>query len=118
MIANQDDGIVSFGDWLRQRRQALDITQAALAQVVGCAVITIKKIERDERRPSLQVAQLLAEHLAIPSSARDDFIRMARGQIVSSSAALQEQVHPRHFCGVAPNRLRQTNLYLWLASAS
>jgi predicted ATPase/DNA-binding XRE family transcriptional regulator len=91
-----NDG-VSFGDWLRQRRQALDLTQAALAQLVGCALISIKKIERDERRPSLQVAQLLADHLAIPSTARDDFIRMARGQLVPSLASAQVPFRPPVF---------------------
>ncbi|HET9224445.1 MAG TPA: helix-turn-helix transcriptional regulator, partial [Roseiflexaceae bacterium] len=42
---------VSFGYWVRRRRKALDLTQAELAQRVGCAMVTIKKIEADERRP-------------------------------------------------------------------
>ncbi|HEX9371760.1 MAG TPA: helix-turn-helix transcriptional regulator, partial [Roseiflexaceae bacterium] len=45
----------SFGYWLQRRRKALDLTQAELAQQVGCAVTTIKKIEADERRPSRQL---------------------------------------------------------------
>jgi transcriptional regulator with XRE-family HTH domain len=57
--------IFSFGDWVRRRRKALDLTQAALAQRVGCAVITIQKIEADERRPSRQIAERLADQLAI-----------------------------------------------------
>jgi len=97
MISDWNNGGVSFGDWMRQRRQALDLTQAALAQLVGCAVITIKKIEQDERHPSLQVAQLLADHLAVPAPARDAFIRMARGQIAPSSASPQEAVLPPPF---------------------
>ena len=43
----------SFGRWLRQRRKALDLTQADLADQVGCSVITIQKIEADARRPVL-----------------------------------------------------------------
>ena len=74
--------IVSFGDWVRQRRKALGLTQAALAKQVGCAVVTVKKIEQDERRPSLQIAHLLADRLAVPQTVRDDFIKMARGQYV------------------------------------
>ena len=35
----------SFGDWVRRRRKALDLTQEHLAQQVGCALATIKKIE-------------------------------------------------------------------------
>lgn len=74
----------SFGDWVRQRRRVLDITQAELALKVGCAAITIRKIERDERRPSPQVAELLAEHLAIAQEEREAFLRLARGELVSS----------------------------------
>jgi transcriptional regulator with XRE-family HTH domain len=55
----------SFGYWVRRRRKALDLTQAALASQVGCATITIKKIERDERRPSLTMAERLADFLII-----------------------------------------------------
>jgi transcriptional regulator with XRE-family HTH domain len=73
------DDIVSFGYWVRRRRKAMDLTQVALAQRVGCAVVTIKKIERDERRPSREMADLLADNLAIPDGERDTFVRMARG---------------------------------------
>jgi transcriptional regulator with XRE-family HTH domain/tetratricopeptide (TPR) repeat protein len=97
MALDENNDIVSFGDWLRQRRQALDLTQAALAQQVGCAVVTIKKIEGDERRPSRQMAGLLADHLAIPPAARNDFIRMARGQYVPSIASPQETIRPPAF---------------------
>jgi transcriptional regulator with XRE-family HTH domain len=47
----------SFGEWLRRRRRALDLTRDELALRVGCAVVTIKKIESDERRPSRQLAE-------------------------------------------------------------
>ncbi|MFN8457606.1 MAG: tetratricopeptide repeat protein [Anaerolineae bacterium] len=43
-----------------------------------------KKIERDERRPSRQIAELLADHLVIPNEDRDKFIRVARGEFVAS----------------------------------
>ncbi len=55
----------SFGNWLRQRRKALDMTQAELAEQVGCATVTIRKIEADERRPSKQISERMAEVLAI-----------------------------------------------------
>ena len=70
----------SFGYWVRRQRKALDLTQAALAKKVGCAVVTIKKIELDERRPSRQMAARLAEVLAIPLEERPAFIRSARGE--------------------------------------
>ncbi|HXV42913.1 MAG TPA: AAA family ATPase, partial [Anaerolineae bacterium] len=87
------DDIVSFGAWVQQRRKALDLTQADLAEHIGCAVVTIKKIEQDERRPSRQMADLLAEHLLIPGIERDTFLRRARGQFVSISASSAEAIH-------------------------
>ena len=47
----------SFGQWLKQRRKALDLTQEEFAQRVGCAVSMLQKIEVDERRPSPQMAE-------------------------------------------------------------
>jgi transcriptional regulator with XRE-family HTH domain len=38
---------LSFGAWLKRRRKALDLTQEALAQLVGCAGVTIRKYESD-----------------------------------------------------------------------
>ena len=61
---------VSFGYWLRRRRKALDLTQAELAAKTGCAVTTIKKLETDARRPSRQLAERLAEALALPEAER------------------------------------------------
>ncbi|HEU5103414.1 MAG TPA: helix-turn-helix transcriptional regulator [Roseiflexaceae bacterium] len=55
----------SFGRWLRQRRRALDLTQDDLARQVGCAIITIQKLEADERRPSRQLAERLADQLMV-----------------------------------------------------
>ena len=71
---------VSFGLWLKRRRKALDLTQAALAQRVGCSVATIEKIESDERRPSRQIAGLLAQVLEIPPTDRETFLKVARGE--------------------------------------
>src|SRR3712207_1771614 len=68
----------SFGDWVRRRRKTLDLTQEELAQRVGCSASFIFKIEADERRPSRQIAELLAEHLEIPSDRHDLFLKGAR----------------------------------------
>jgi predicted ATPase/class 3 adenylate cyclase len=72
--------IISFGEWLHQRRRALDLTQDELAQRVGVAVATIRKIESDERRPSLQVAERLADQLAIGPAERPAFVQASRGE--------------------------------------
>jgi transcriptional regulator with XRE-family HTH domain len=69
---------LSFGRWLKQRRKALDLTQEALGQRVGCARITIQKFELDQRRPSQVTAERLAELLAVPLEERAAFIRFAR----------------------------------------
>ena len=67
-----------FGIWVKRRRKALDLTQQQLAQRVGCSLATIVKIESDERRPSRQIAALLAEYLEIPMEQRDLFLKVAR----------------------------------------
>lgn len=79
------DSIDSFGYWVRRLRKALDLTQATLAQRVGCALVTIQKIEQDQRRPSRQLAALLADQLLIPEVDRDQFISMARGEFVTAT---------------------------------
>ncbi|HEX9988788.1 MAG TPA: tetratricopeptide repeat protein [Chloroflexia bacterium] len=71
--------VASFGRWLRQRRQSLELSREDLAEIVGCARVTIAKIEQDERRPSRQVAERLAEALKLPADERDGFILWARG---------------------------------------
>lgn len=67
-----------FGLWLKKRRKALDLTQGALAERVGCSLATIEKIESEERRPSTQIAELLADALEIPTNERELFLMVAR----------------------------------------
>jgi transcriptional regulator with XRE-family HTH domain len=68
----------SFGNWIKRRRKSLDLTQQELASRVGCSLATIVKIESDERRPSRQIAELLAQHLEIPSDQQAQFLKVAR----------------------------------------
>jgi WD40 repeat protein/serine/threonine protein kinase/DNA-binding XRE family transcriptional regulator len=68
----------SLGQLVRQERRALDLTQEELARRVGCAAITIRKIEAGDLRPSQQIAERLALALAIPPKDRADFVRQAR----------------------------------------
>ena len=68
----------TFGQWLRCRRKGLGLTQAELARKVGCATITVQKIEADERRPSRDMARWLAEAFEIGMSERQRFLRLAR----------------------------------------
>jgi predicted ATPase/transcriptional regulator with XRE-family HTH domain len=71
----------SFGVWLKERREQLGLTQAKLADCVGCSEITIRKIEADERRPSRQVAELLAGCLKITPEERPTFLKVARSEL-------------------------------------
>jgi transcriptional regulator with XRE-family HTH domain len=71
----------SIGEWIRLRRRALDLTQTELAQRVGCSVFALRKIESGERRPSKQLAGLLARSLEIPQEDHPVFIRVARGEL-------------------------------------
>jgi predicted ATPase/transcriptional regulator with XRE-family HTH domain len=70
---------ISFGYWIRRQRKALDLTQQALAERVGCSLAAIKKIEGDERRPSRQIAERLADVLRVPADQREMFLEVARG---------------------------------------
>jgi len=74
------DGNASFGYWVRRQRKARDLTQAELAQRVGCAEGTIRRIEADARRPSRQMAARLADCLALNATQRAAFIRAARAE--------------------------------------
>ncbi|MBI5294798.1 MAG: protein kinase [Chloroflexi bacterium] len=69
---------ISFGNFVRQRRREMDLTQEELARRVGCAAITLRKIEGDDLRPSVQIAERLAMALAIPLGERAEFVRRAR----------------------------------------
>ena len=70
-----------FGEWLRQRRDGLGLTRKEFAKRVGCSVSTLRKIENDERRPSGQIAELMANCLDIPAEEYSTFVRVARGEL-------------------------------------
>src|SRR5271165_4516817 len=83
----------SFGNWLSQRRKALDLTQSELADQVGCSIITIRKIEDDARRPSKQIAERIAVVLAISPEEQAGFVAFARrSEIISSAPALSHPI--------------------------
>ncbi len=70
-----------FGEWVKKRRKALDLTQNELALRSGCTVFTVRKIESGERRPSKQLAEWLATALEIPPEEKTNFIKVSRGEI-------------------------------------
>jgi len=68
----------SFGKWVKQRRKSLDLTQGELAQRVGCAASMLQKVESDERRPSRQMAESLAQALGLAPDKSPAFVEFAR----------------------------------------
>ncbi|MFZ5807642.1 MAG: tetratricopeptide repeat protein [Chloroflexota bacterium] len=72
----------SFGEWLKKRRKTLDLTQEELAERAGCSIFALRKIEAGERRPSKQLAALLADALEISEKDKPTFIRVARGDLI------------------------------------
>ena len=96
---------VSFGEWLKRKRKALDLTREELAERAGYSAATIRKIEDEERHPSTQVVERLAEVFDIPQDERDAFLRFARGDSrVAPSGNVEEA--PWH---VSPAREQESN---------
>ncbi len=87
--------VLSFGEWVQELRNELGLTRSNLAMQVGCSPATIKKIERDERRPSVQVARLLAEKLLIPEKDHKTFVRQARGMMVQRPTRQTQPLSPK-----------------------
>lgn len=83
----------TFGEWLRHRRREMDLTQRELGLQVGCAQVTIRKIEANILRPSRQLTELLVEKLAIPAEEREIYIRFARSGIFPRDVPTSS---PRH----------------------
>ena len=84
----------SFGRWLRARRRALDLTQDDLARRAGCSVVTIRKIEADERRPSRQIAERLADGLMVATDQRAAIITLARAEPYLDPTPAEAPEHP------------------------
>src|SRR3954470_24321969 len=95
--------ILSLADWVRRRRKALDMTQEELAERVGCAVVTIKKIEQHLRQPSREMAILLADQLDIPQAEREKFFRLARSNSKGKSPAIPASIELPEFLLASPN---------------
>ncbi len=70
---------VSFGDWLKRRRMGLGLTQDQLALQINCSTSALRKFESEERRPSAETIEQLADFFNIPSEERKSFLRFARG---------------------------------------
>jgi predicted ATPase/transcriptional regulator with XRE-family HTH domain len=99
----------SFGRWLKQRRTAVGLSQDEFGTRVAASGETIRKFEADTRRPSAQVASLIAEFFNIPHNEREAFVTFARLPIASvphsSDAGVEDTSAPWR-----SQRSRLTNL--------
>jgi predicted ATPase/DNA-binding XRE family transcriptional regulator len=95
---------VSFGEWLKRQRGALGLTQAQLAQKIGCSTIALRKIEAEDRRASESIVERLAEIFDVPVNERAAFLRFARGDWAATPSdtlgeapwrASPPAIHPR-----------------------
>ena len=71
----------SLGSWIKVQRKSLDLTQEHLAEQIGYALSTVRKIEGGVLRPSREIAERLADCLAIADDERGVFIRLARAPL-------------------------------------
>ena len=79
----------SFGRCLSARRHLLGLTQQQLSRMVSCSVVTIRKLEADERRPGIEIAERLATSLQLDATERQAFIDTARDKAAVDGSASQ-----------------------------
>ena len=100
----------NFGRWLKKLRTAHDLTQEALAEHAYCSVQTIRFFETGKRRPSLEMAERLAQVLKVPFDQQAEFLRLARQSIEKQEviivakrepAALSQARRPMGHCHLA-----------------
>lgn len=100
-----DSALPSIGVWIKRRRRALDLTQDALAHMVGCSKDLIVKIEGDARRPSREIAARLATHLQLLPAERDAFIRCTRAELAAARLPPPTSSVPQPALVPAPTRV-------------
>jgi predicted ATPase/transcriptional regulator with XRE-family HTH domain len=94
----------TFGEWLRGQRIARKLTREEFAERVGCSVSALRKMEAGERRPSTQIAELMANCLDIPAQERPTFVRVARGELsVDRLHPEEKRVVPPDISSPKPN---------------
>ncbi len=92
---------ISFGEWLKRQRKGAGLTQEQLAGQIGCSTITLRKIEAEERRPSAQIVERLAEIFNLPHNERTAFLRYARGDW-QGAPNVERAASPWHASSAAP----------------
>lgn len=78
--------MATFGEKLRELRTAADMTQAALADVSGVPVGTIRDYEQGKRDPLLSTAQKLAHALDHTVEVFDSVAPGVQGKVAPSAS--------------------------------
>ncbi len=78
----------AFHQWIKQRRQQLDLTQETLAERIGCAASTLRKIEAGSRQASRALLRRFASTLAVAPEHTEAFISWGRGNRLAPAALL------------------------------
>jgi predicted ATPase/transcriptional regulator with XRE-family HTH domain len=89
-MAGMDENF-SFGYWLRRQRLARDLRQNDLAAQLGVATVTLRKLEADERRPSLQLIARVAEIFGLSDTERETLQKVARADLSPAALPLSER---------------------------
>lgn len=100
---------ISFGKWLKRQRMGKGLTREQLADQIGCATITLRKIESEERRPSEQIVERIADIFNIPIGERKKFSSFTRGDYTKIP-------HEQHTEAPWENPTPRTNLRVSLTS--
>jgi predicted ATPase/transcriptional regulator with XRE-family HTH domain len=90
----------TFGDLLRDLRSDHGLTRQALGREIGCSARSLEKIEQGERRPSQQMAELLADYFELTGQQQANFLQVARRPLALRSPGAS----PTHPTGKAHDR--------------
>jgi predicted ATPase/transcriptional regulator with XRE-family HTH domain len=71
----------AFGLWLKQQRQARGLPRKELAAAIACSEVEIVKIEGGARKPSHQIAELLAAYFGVAAADWPAFEVFARADL-------------------------------------
>lgn len=87
----------AFGQWVKERRKELGLTQETLGALVGCVDTMIRRIEAGTRRPSGDLARSLAANLKIAPAEQPRFLAYAhKAERIAGAARLSEPNDPYH----------------------
>jgi len=105
----------TFGAWIKSRRKQLDLTQSKLGKRAGCSEAAVRKIEADERKPSRQLAELLAQALEISASEKETFLQFSRGVLIEE-ISIEPKSHPHNLPALLTSTIDRTRDLAYVTS--